>query len=108
MLFVKSLMVVTGIFVSMSFTNASNVPSSKEVETTQIRKMLTYMDGVELLKNGQKININFLINAQNEIIVLSTSNEDFDFAIKEVLNYSKITLIELKPNTVYTLPVVFK
>lgn len=92
----------------MSLVSAGNIPTIKESEAIQIRKMLINMDGIKTMEKGQKVNINFLINNRNEIIVLSTTNENFDNAIKEVLNYRKVSINELKPNTVYTLPVVFR
>ncbi len=104
----KNVCIAAFMFASVTLSMAGNDPTNRETETLQIRKMLINMSGIETLEKGEKVNINFLINARNEIIVLSTTNESFDNAIKTILNYRKVTLSELKMNTVYTLPVVFR
>ena len=48
------------------------------------------------------------VNAQNEVIVVSTNNKDLDAIVKSTLNYKKIAVNELEYNKVYTVPVVIK
>lgn len=105
---VKSILFVLGLALLTPFAHATTVSGVKNPEGIQIQKMLKEMGGFEELKRGEKINISFLVNGQNEIIVLSTSNSEFDSLIKSTLNYRKISLSDLEYNTVYTLPVVFK
>ena len=77
-------------------------------EGKQIQKMLISNNIMTSIDKDTKVNISFLVNGQNEIIVLSTNNQDLDQAIKSALNYRKISVSELEYNTVYTLPVSFK
>lgn len=77
-------------------------------EGKQIQKMLISNNIMTAVDKDTKVNISFLVNGQNEIIVLSTNNQDLDQAIKSALNYQKISVSELEYNTVYTLPVSFK
>ncbi|MFZ1703236.1 MAG: hypothetical protein WAT79_02755 [Saprospiraceae bacterium] len=105
---VKSVLFVVGLALISSFGHASSSNSFRNPEGIQIQKMLMEVGKVLDIEKGSKINISFLVNAQNEIIVLSTNNADYDKLIKNVLNYQKISISELNYNTVYTIPVVFK
>lgn len=49
-----------------------------------------------------------MINDYNEIIVLSTNNEDLDGYLKTSLNDKKIDISKLEYNKEYDLPVVIK
>lgn len=105
---VKNVMFVLGLALLSLGVQAAVVPSAINPEGVQIQKMLTPLDLSSQVAKGTKINISFLVNAKNEIIVLSTNNNDFDSLIKNTLNYRKISMSELAYNTVYTLPVEFK
>jgi hypothetical protein len=54
---------------------------------------------------AQSITINFLVNANNEIVVISTSNEGLEETIKNTLNYKSIKTSDFEVNKIYTLPV---
>ncbi len=94
------------VFSTMMFASPKNNIINSEGK--QIQKMLTSNNVMNGLDKDTKVNISFLVNGQNEIIVLSTNNQDLDQAIKSALNYQKISVSELEYNTVYTLPVSFK
>jgi len=105
---VKNVLLIVGLaFLSLG-VHAADKPIKKNPEGTQIQKMLTDLVLSSRVAQGTKINISFLVNAKNEIIVLSTNNNDYDSLIKNTLNYRKISMSELAYNTVYTLPVEFK
>jgi hypothetical protein len=105
---VKSVLFVLGMALLTPFVNAKETPNFKSPESAQIQKMLVQVNELTNNVKEMKINISFLVNGQNEIIVLSTNNEEFDSLIKSALNYKKISVSELDYNTVYTLPVTFK
>lgn len=105
---VTSALLIVGMFFLTMAGRASDIPTSKNPEGVQIQKMLTKLDFSSQVAKGTKINISFIVNAKNEIIVLSTNNGDYDDLIKTALNYQKISISELLYNTVYTLPVEFK
>src|SRR5690606_37579422 len=101
---VKNVLLIVGLaFLSLG-VQAADKPIKKNPEGTQIQKMLTDLVLSSRVAQGTKINISFLVNAKNEIIVLSTNNNDYDSLIKNTLNYRKISMSELAYNTVYTLP----
>jgi hypothetical protein len=105
---VKNVLLMLGLVVVSTMMFASPKNNIINSEGKQIQKMLTSNNVMNGLDKDTKVNISFLVNGQNEIIVLSTSNQDLDQAIKSALNYQKISVSELEYNTVYTLPVSFK
>lgn len=57
------------------------------------------------IKQDVVFKINFTINTQGEIIVLSTNNGDWDNAAKALLNYKKIEVDPAFYNKIFILPV---
>ncbi len=57
---------------------------------------------------SEKVLINFLINNESKLIVLSTSGNIDEESIRSILNLKKVNKGELETNTVYTLPVQLK
>jgi hypothetical protein len=100
------LMMATILMVS-SMSNAADNPK-KFSEGTQIQDMLRPLPSLYETKKEAKVNITFIVNDQHELVVLSTNNQLFDYSIKSLMNYKKIVLSDLTPNTVYTLPVTFR
>lgn len=58
--------------------------------------------------NSERVNINFLINNKNEVVILSTSNADYDGYIKSRLNYQKLEKSSGVINKQYTFPLVIQ
>ena len=54
------------------------------------------------------VTVRFMLNADNEIIVLSTDNSELDNSIKYSLNYKELESTDLEKNRIYVLPVSFK
>ncbi|MBK8623090.1 MAG: hypothetical protein IPN79_15370 [Saprospiraceae bacterium] len=105
---VKNVFLMLGLVVVSTMMFASPKNNIINSEGKQIQKMLISNNIMTAVDKDTKVNISFLVNGQNEIIVLSTNNQDLDQAIKSALNYQKISVSELEYNTVYTLPVSFK
>lgn len=67
-----------------------------------------------LQKNADQMNfddklvINFLVNTQNEIIIVSTGNSEHDATVRNILNMKKIKAVDVEYNKIYTLPVEVK
>ncbi len=55
-----------------------------------------------------EITLNFLINNNNEIIVVSTNNPDFESQFRSILNLKKIKTQDVTFNKMYTLPIKVK
>ena len=58
--------------------------------------------------NGQTVKIRFMLNEKKEILVLSTDQESLDDKVKAVLNYDKVSDVNLSPFKVYVVPVTFQ
>jgi len=97
-----SLMTTNSIAASISEYNSDPVPTSQ-----QFKKYLQNID-ISDLEGTKTVMVQFIINENSEILVLSTNDEYFDNQIKSHLNYKKIENQELKINMPYWLPVTFK
>ncbi|MBK8626407.1 MAG: hypothetical protein IPN86_12840 [Saprospiraceae bacterium] len=87
---------------------AANVPNNNKPVGTQIQSLLKGIDYDKFVAKETKINITFFVNAQNEIIVVSTNNQNLDNVLKSTLNYKKVSMNELEYNKTYTIPVLIK
>ena len=90
---------------------ASPVDNSKSSESakalTEIKSMIQDIN----YKSDQgpvKVNVHFMINTSNEVVVLRTSNQEVDDVIKYNLNYKSLRNRDLEANKVYILPVLFE
>ena len=55
-----------------------------------------------------RVTVNFLINAKNEIVILSTTNGEYDDYLKSKLNYQKLVKSTGVINKQYALPLVIQ
>jgi hypothetical protein len=104
---VKIVLFMTTTLLLSNLSNATDIPK-KFSEGTQIQQILKSVPSPDETTKEAKVNITFIVNNQNELVVLTTNNHLFDDSIKSLLNYKKIVLSDLKQNTVYTLPVTFR
>jgi hypothetical protein len=88
---------------SMMFANTK--PELKKSETVQIQTYLEKLEFSKVLKVEAALEINFMINKMNEIIVVSTNHAELDEFIKAGLNYKKLEVSDLLYNKEYMLPV---
>jgi hypothetical protein len=79
-------------------------PTTKDVRV-EIRELIKDLDLLSNISGEKVIKINFMLNTDNEIIVLSTSDKSLDNILKSNLNYKKIVSSELEQNKVYSIPV---
>ena len=87
---------------------ANTKPSIKKDEANQIQSYLEKVDFKEFISSDTKLIIHFMINDYNEIVVLSTNNEDLDGYLKNSLNDKKIDISKLAYNKEYDLPILIK
>lgn len=104
----KMLFFATLVFVSAGFTNISAAVAVKGPEINQIQKYLSNVDYSDVLKSDMKLSITFMVNHQNQIVVVSTSHPELDAVVKATLNYKRLNMNELEYNVLYTLPVTIK
>ena len=65
--------------------------------------------GIDFQKHdNEKIQIRFMVNSSNEIIVISTDNDELDYQLKNSLNYCQVENADLIPMRVYLAPVTLK
>jgi len=105
---VKNFLAVVCFLVTANFVNATELSANKKPESAQIQTILKTIDFERFVLGETKMSISFFINAQNEVIVVSTNNRDLDAVVKSTLNYKKIAVNELEYNKVYTVPVLIK
>ena len=92
-----------------SFTTYANSPISNPNEIRQeILDLVKDIDLTEMDADYERVYVQFLVNAKNEIVVLNVSDSDFENRIKTKLNYKRIETDDTEKNQIYNIPVVFK
>ena len=105
----KSLVLsLTLFFASLALVNAKPTLKPGKSLTNKVKSELA-KSGIDFTKyDGEKVEVRFMINHDNEIIVLSTNNKDLDEVVKNSLNYDVVDDTELEPFQVYIVPVTLK
>lgn len=103
--------IITVIAISLS-TIFSTVAIEKNPSDTNknLRSKIVPMLGTEILldvKNDCKAEVSFLVNNQNELIVISVDSKVTGFSsyVKSKLNYKKIDIKGIKKGEVYKMPI---
>ena len=101
----RNLLFVALLFVSTLSLKANITdPTGKNLELrTEIVNLLNQANLTSEV--AQSITINFLVNANREVVVISTSNEIVEESIKNTLNYKSIKTSDYEVNKIYTLPI---
>jgi phosphoserine phosphatase len=101
----RNLLFVALLFVSTLSLKANNTePTGKNQEL--IAELGNLLKQANLTSEmAQSITINFLVNANREVVVISTSNTSTAESIKNTLNYKTIKTSDYEVNKIYTLPV---
>lgn len=89
-------------------TMSANTNPDDNTARNEIKTLIQKSNLASKLKNDVTVNVTFMVNAKNEIIIMSTDQEKLDGSIKSTLNYKKLKSSDIKVNTTYTLPVVLK
>ena len=78
---------------------------AKKPEVSQIQSYLSNVNFADYVKSDMKMSITFMVNKQDEIVVVTTSHPELDALVKATLNYKKLNMGQLEYNVLYTLPV---
>jgi hypothetical protein len=98
-------------------TSAIFSVSASETEpiNQEIRKQLVSLLGNEFpfeLKEDQSVEISFIVNIKNEVVIVSVSSEDtnsaIDYYIKQKLNYQSLKVQGIKNDETYIIPLTIK
>lgn len=81
-------------------------PSSSAIKEITLKIKNVDFDYAEY--NKLEIMLKFMVNQDNELIVLSTDDSEIDATLKSALNYKSIDTKEFKPYKVYILPIRFE
>ncbi len=100
----KSLMFSILFAFVLGTASASTNPTEKSART-EIKEMIVKAEITKDLKAETTVNVTFQVNAKNEIIVISTDNDNLDSSLKSVLNYKKLKSADIHVGVTYTLPV---
>ena len=104
----RNLLFVSAFSVAATMASANVSTVMAKPENKQIRDLLESIHFEKFIKAETKINISFFVNSKNELIVVSTNNQELDQLVKSALNYQKIVVSDLDYNKVYTIPVVIR
>ena len=100
----------TALFAMVLGTATASVNTDPETTTArkEIKTLIQKANLASYLKNDMTVNVTFMVNAKNELIIMSTDKENLDSRIKSTLNYKKLKSSDMKVNVTYTLPVKLK
>jgi hypothetical protein len=103
----KSLMFSILFAFVLGTASASTDPTVKSART-EIKEMIVKAEFVKDLTAEITVSVTFQVNSKNEIIVISTDNDDYDSNLKSVLNYKKLKSSDMNVGVTYTLPIKLK
>jgi hypothetical protein len=90
-----------------SATTASSEPTNVNVRS-DIKKMIQRMD-LDYSKYAlESVKLKFMVNENNELIVISTGDSALDSKLKNGLNYKQVDTKGLKPYSIYVVQVTLK
>ncbi len=94
------------LFSAHASTNATDPGITLEVSLqNQISDLLLNADFWESEDAGAVFQVRFMVSTDGELVVLGTDSEDYDKAIKSLLNYEKIEIEHSLHNKTFIVPV---
>jgi hypothetical protein len=94
--------------VSPSFANhlttVKSEPTKKSI-TVEISDLIKDIDFTHMGITNESVKLKFMVNENNELIVLSTNNEKLDSKLKSNLNYRKINADNVDAYQIYIVPI---
>lgn len=91
----------------VSFTSFAATGSTDEPSTSGIKKMIQKLDLKFQNLEDESVMVKFMVNDNDEIIILSTDESKLDDTLKRALSYKKLKNSEFKPYKIYVLPIRF-
>lgn len=98
----------TALFALILGTASANTNPETKTARKEIKTLIQKANLSSYVKNDVTVNVTFMVNSKNEIIIMSTDQEKLDSSIKSTLNYKKLKSSDMKVNVTYTLPIVLK
>lgn len=90
-------------FFAMASTTNTEPVKTMETQLTELLQNSDFFASQDL--DDARIMVKFTFNQDNEIIVLSTDNRDYDKAIKSILNYKNLDLDQDLSSKIFVLPI---
>ena len=103
----KSILMTALFALILGTASASTNPENNSTRN-EIKKLIEKADIASDIKSDVTVNVTFMVNAKNEIIIMSTDKKNLDSSIKSTLNYKKLKSSDIEINKTYTLPVSLK
>jgi len=98
---------LVAIITTNSMASVSELNSDPTTFSQQLLKYLEKIDQTDLSEDKTVI-VHFIINSDQEILVISTNDETFDKRIKSTLNYKTLDNHGLSVGGTYVLPITFR
>ncbi len=90
-----------------SFANNNPTTNTDEIRK-EIKTLVNDIDVTDMDNTAETVKVQFIVNNDNEVVVLNVSDKDFESAIKYRLNYKKLKTDETIKNMIYSVPITFK
>ena len=103
----KSILMTALFALILGTASASTNPENNSTRY-EIKKLIEKSEIASTINDDLTVNVTFMVNGKNELIIMSTDQKNIDSGIKAALNYKKLKSSDVKVNTTYTLPVVLK
>jgi len=105
----KSIITIIAICLATTFSTTASEKEPSKI-TKELRTEIVELLGSKIpieFKKTEKVEISFMINNENEIVVISVDSEiaDFNTYIKKQLNYKKVKVKGTIKGEVYKIPV---
>ena len=99
---------MTALFALILGTVSANTNPETNSARSEIKELIEKANIAADIRSDVTVNVTFMVNAKNEIIIMSTDKKKLDSSIKSTLNYKKLKSSDMKVNVAYTLPVILK
>ncbi len=86
-------------------TSPTTSPSKNQTLATQISSLISDIDLTSMPYDTQRMHIEFIVNNDNEIVVLDVSDPNFESQIKSRLNYQEVKTMGVEKNKLFLIPV---
>lgn len=103
-----SLIVAVMAIASTPYTVVTETSTSSSKTYAEIKKVVKSIDFDMEKFDDQVVKVQFMINADNELVILRINNDDAEYLLKRTLNYKELKENDLTVNKVYILPISFK
>jgi hypothetical protein len=101
---------MVALFSAATFSaNAGTDPTNSDNELRA--ELLSLVNDININDMDQelyRVEVHFIVNAKNEIVVVSTSDKEFDQILKSKLNYQTIKTGDIALNKLFILPILFR